>query len=61
MMKADSAELSLVGNHQENQDRMSMFMDTGSLQSIATDGMECHAEGRSMLKRCSFALAGLRN
>ena len=61
MMKVDSAELSLVGNHQENQDRMSMVMDTGSLLSIATDGMEPHAERRRVLKRCSFALAGLRN
>ena len=61
MMKVNSAELSLVGNHQENQDRMSMVMDTGSLLSIATDEMECHAERRRVLKRCGFALAGLRN
>ena len=61
MMKVDSAELSLVGNHQENQDRMSMVMDTGSLLSIATDGMECHAERRRVLKRCGFTLAGLGN
>ena len=61
MMKVDSAELSLVGNHQENQDRMSMVMDTGSLLSIATDEMECHAERRRVLKRCDFALAELRN
>ena len=61
MMKMDSAELSLVGNHQENQDRISMVMDTGCLLSIATDGMECHAERRRVLKRCGFALAGLGN
>jgi len=61
MMKVDSAELSLVGNHQENQDRMAMVMDTVSLLSISTDGMECHAERRRVLKHCGFALAGLRN
>jgi hypothetical protein len=60
-MKVDSAELSLVGNHQENQDRLSMVVDTGSLLSIATDGMECHAKRQRVLKRCDFALTGLRN
>ena len=60
-MKVDSAELSLVGNHQENQDRVSIVMDTGSLLLIPVDGMGCHAEGKRALGRCSFAQAGLRS
>ena len=44
-MKVDSAELSLVGNRQENQDRVSIVMDTDSLLLIAVDGMGGHAEG----------------
>jgi hypothetical protein len=60
-MKVDSAELSLVGNHQENQDRASIVMDTGSWLLTPVDGMGCHAEGKHALERCSFALAGLRS
>ena len=44
-MKVDSAELSLVGNRQENQDRVSIVSDTDSLLLIAVDGMGGHAEG----------------
>lgn len=44
-MKVDSAELSLVGNRQENQDRVSILTDTDSLLLIAVDGMGGHAEG----------------
>ena len=47
MMKVNSAELSLVGNHQENQDRISIVVDTGSLLSIVSDGMEFHTEAVS--------------
>jgi len=44
-MKVDSAELSLVGNRQENQDRVSVISDTESLLLVAVDGMGGHAEG----------------
>jgi len=60
-MKVDSAKLSLVGNHQENQDCISIVMDTSSLLLITVDGIGCHAEGRRMPELCSFALAWLRN
>ena len=61
MMKVISAELSLVGNHQENQDRISIVVDTGSLLSIASAGMEFHTEERRVRERCGYVLAGLRN
>ena len=61
MMKVNSAELSLVGNHQENQDRISIVVDTGSLLSIVSDGMEFHTEERRVPKCCAFVLAGLRH
>ena len=61
MMKVNSAELSLVGNQQENQDRISIVVDTGRLLSIVSDGMEFHTEERRVRERCDFALAGLRN
>ena len=61
MMKVNSAELSLVGNHQENQDRISIVVDTGSLLSIVSDGMEFHTEERRVRERRGFVLAGLRN
>ena len=60
MMKVNSAELSLVGNYQENQDRISIVVDTGSLLSIVSDGMEFHTEERRVRKCCAFVLAGLR-
>jgi len=61
MMKVNSAELSLVGNQQENQDRISIVVDTDRLLSIVSDGMEFHTEERRVRERCDFALAGLRN
>ena len=44
-MKVDSAELSLVGNRQENQDRVSVIADAESLLLVAADGMGGHAGG----------------
>ena len=61
MMKVNSAELSLVGNHQENQDRISIVVDTGCLLSIVSDGMEFHTEDRRVRDRCGFMQTGLRN
>jgi len=44
-MKVDSAELSLLGNRQENQDRVSVIADTESSLLVAVDGMGGHTEG----------------
>ena len=45
VVKVDSAELSLVGNREENQDRVSVISDTESLLLVAVDGMGGHTEG----------------
>lgn len=44
-MHVECAELSLLGNRQENQDRVKVIADADSLLLIAVDGMGGHAEG----------------
>jgi len=45
VVKVESATLSLVGNRQENQDRVSVIEDDDSLMLIAADGMGGHTGG----------------
>ena len=60
-MHVERAELSLLGDRQENQDRVKVISDTDSLLLVAVDGMGGHAEGEraaevtvETLKSCFF-------
>ena len=44
-MNVDSAHLSLVGNRQDNQDRVGVIEDADTLLLVAVDGMGGHANG----------------
>ncbi|HEX5421105.1 MAG TPA: hypothetical protein VFY39_14010, partial [Gammaproteobacteria bacterium] len=45
MVPIDFASLSLVGNRQENQDRVEVFASAEAALLVAVDGMGGHAEG----------------